>query len=88
MSGRDRKVKTSIKYTSSNGLTGILYGKSSMSIGKVQEDGSFDEYLHTGSRNGNSIEYLKEMVDGFPSFMEAMEELRTGLDQVEEGDDE
>ena len=88
MSGRDRKVKTSIKYTSSNGFTGILYGKSSMSIGKVQEDGSFDEYLHTGSRNGNSVEYLKEMVDGFPSFMEAMEELRTGLDQEEEGDDE
>ena len=88
MSGRDRKVKTSIKYTSSNGLTGILYGESSMSIGKVQEDGSFDEYLHTGSRNGNSIEYLKEMVDGFPSFIEAMEELRTELDQEEEGDDE
>ena len=88
MSGRDRKVKTSIKYTSSNGFTGIFYGKSSMSIGKVQEDGSFDEYLHTGSRNGNSVEYLKEMVDGFPSFMEAMEELRTGLDQEEEGDDE
>ena len=88
MKHEDKKVKTSIKYTSSNGLTGILYGESSMSIGKVQEDGSFDEYLHTGSRNGNSIEYLKEMVDGFPSFMEAMEELRTGLDQEEEGDDE
>ena len=64
MSGRDRKIKTSIKYTSSNGFTGILYGESSMIIGKVQADGSFYEYLHTGSRNGNSIEYLKEMVDG------------------------
>ena len=85
MKHEDKKVKTSIKYTSSNGFTGILYGESSMSIGKVQEDGSFDEYLHTGSRNGNSIEYLKEMVDGFPSFMEAMEELRTGLDPEEEG---
>jgi hypothetical protein len=88
MSGRDRKIKTSIKYTSSNGFTGILYGESSMSIGKVQADGTFHEYLHTGSRNGNGIEYLKEMVDGFPRFMEALEELRTGLDQEEEGDDE
>lgn len=88
MKHEDRKIKTSIKYTSSNGFTGILYGESSMSIGKVRADGSFDEYLHTGSRNGNSIEYLKEMVDGFPSFMEAMEELRTGLEQEEEGDDE
>ena len=88
MKHEDRKIKTSIKYTSSNGFTGILYGESSMSIGKVQADGSFDEYLHTGSRNGNSIEYLKEMVDGFPSFMEAMEELRTGLEREEEGDDE
>ena len=58
-----------------------------MSIGKEQADGTFHEYLHTGSRNGNSIEYLKEMVDGFPSFMEAMEELRTGLEQEEEGDE-
>lgn len=88
MSGRDRKIQTSIKYTSTNGFTGILYGESSMSIGKVQANGSFNEYLHTGSRNGNSIEYLKEMVDGFPSFMEVMEELRTGLDQEEEGDEE
>lgn len=87
MKHEDRKIKTSIKYTSSNGLTGILYGESSMSIGKVQADGSFDEYLHTGSRNGNSIEYLKEMVDGFPSFMEAMEELHTGLDPEEGGND-
>lgn len=83
----DRKIQTSIKYKSSNGFTGILYGESSMSIGKELADGTFHEYLHTGSRNGNSIEYLKEMVDGFPSFMEAMEELRTGLDQEEEGDE-
>lgn len=88
MKHEDRKIKTSIKYTSSNGFTGILYGESSMSIGKEQADGTFHEYLHTGSRNGNSIEYLKEMVDGFPSFMEALEELRTGLEQEEEGDDE
>lgn len=88
MKHEDRKIQTSIKYTSSNGFTGILYGESSMSIGKERADGSFDEYLHTGSRNGHSIEYLKEMVDGFPSFMEAMEELRTGLEQEEEGDDE
>lgn len=88
MKHKDRKIQTSIKYTSSNGFTGILYGESSMSIGKELADGTFHEYLHTGSRNGNSIEYLKEMVDGFPSFMEAMEELRTGLEQEEEGDDE
>lgn len=85
MKHEDKKIKTSIKYTSSNGFTGILYGESSMSIGKKQADGSFEEYLHTGSRNGNGIEYLKEMVDGFPSFMGAMEELRAGLEEEEGG---
>lgn len=81
----DREVKTTIKYTSTNGFTGILYGHSSMTIGKYAEDGSFKEYLHTGSRNGSSIDYLKEMVDGFPAFFEAMEELREGLEQEEGG---
>ena len=68
----DREVKTTIKYTSANGYTGILYGQSSMSIGKVREDGTFDEYLHTGSRNGGGIAYLKEMVDGFPEFLDKL----------------
>ena len=81
----DREVITTIKYTSTNGFTGILYGHSSMTIGKYAEDGSFKEYLHTGTRNGSSIAYLKEMVDGFPEFKEALEELRTGLEEEEGG---
>ena len=68
----DSEVKTTIKYTSANGYTGILYGKSSMSIGKVREDGTFEEHLHTGSRAGNGVAYLKEMVDGFPAFMDRL----------------
>lgn len=73
----DREVKTTIKYTSTNGFTGILYGHSSMTIGKYAEDGSFKEYLHTGSRNGSSIDYLKERVDGFPAFLERIKEAET-----------
>lgn len=64
--------KTTYKYTSANGYTGILYGESSMSIGKVREDGSFDEYLHTGSRNGKGFAYLKHQVDHFPEFLEML----------------
>ena len=64
--------KTTIKYTSANGYTGILYGQSSMSIGKVREDGTFDEYLHTGARAGGGVAYLKHQVDTFPEFLEML----------------
>ena len=56
-----------IRYDSDNGYTGFLYGKSSMSIGKMEGD-EFHEILHTGSRAGEGSEYLKEQVDNFPKF--------------------
>lgn len=69
-----------IKYTSANGFTGILYGTSSMSIGKEREDGTFDEYLHTASRNTEGLnteqlgEYLRDQVDNFPKFLDLLHE--------------
>ena len=63
-----------IEYKSENGYTGFLYGESSMAIGIVQPDGRFQEILHTGSRAGNSMEYLKEQVDTFPEFLKALDE--------------
>lgn len=61
-----------IRYTSENGYTGYLYGKNSMSIGIEKEDGMVKECFHTGSRAGDTFEYLKEMVDTFPQFLEAL----------------
>lgn len=65
-------MSKTIKYTSPNGYTGILYGESSMSIGIELSDGSFKESLHTGFRNINTLEELKKHVDGFPNFMNTL----------------
>ena len=62
------KPKT-IKYTSENGFTGILYGEHSMAIGIKLECGFFKEFYHTGCRSGDTFEYLKEKVDTFPQFL-------------------
>lgn len=59
------KVK---KYTSSNGYTGVLYGKSSLSI--KDKDGR--EILHTGFRNINTYDELVECVETFPQFIELL----------------
>lgn len=56
----------SIKYTSDNGYTGILYGDSSYAV--FNSDGK--EVFHTGFRNINTLEELKEQVDAFPEFWE------------------
>lgn len=49
-----------INYTSeNNGYSGVLYGRSSMSI----YDQQGHEVLHTGFRAGDTLEYLKECVD-------------------------
>ena len=49
-----------IKYVSErNGYSGVLYGRSSMSI----YDQQGHEVLHTGFRAGDTLEYLKESVD-------------------------
>lgn len=53
-----------IKYTSKNGYTGVMYGKSSLAI--LNENGK--EVFHTGSRNCNTYEELIEQVDTFSEF--------------------
>lgn len=60
-----------IKYKSDNGYTGVLYGKSSMSI--YNPEGK--EVFHTGFRkkNINSLDALKKHVDTFPEFMKILQ---------------
>jgi hypothetical protein len=57
-----------IGYTSENGYTGVMYGKSSFAI--YDKDGK--EVLHTVSRAFNTEEELKKQVDGFPEFLEML----------------
>ncbi len=59
-----------IKYTSENGYSGKLYGKSSLSI----YDRKGREVLHTGSRAINTVEELKELVDNHPEFARILTE--------------
>lgn len=53
-----------IKYTSKNGYTGVMYGKSSLVI--LDRNGK--EVFHTGSRTCNTYEELIEQVDTFSEF--------------------
>ena len=53
-----------IEYTSTNGYTGQLYGKSSFRI--VDPYGK--EVFHTGFRAFDDEEELKRQVDEFPEF--------------------
>lgn len=64
---RLRHNKT-IKYTSKNGYTGVLYGRSSLAI--YNKDGK--EVLHTGFRTINTYEELVETVETFPEFFELL----------------
>lgn len=57
-----------IDYTRENGYRGVMYGKSSMAI----YDKNGVEKFHTGSRGINTLEELKEFVDGFEDFMVAL----------------
>lgn len=57
-----------IKYTSDNGYTGILYGKSSFAI--LDKDGK--TVFHTGSRTINTYDELVEKVNDFPNFLELL----------------
>lgn len=61
-------MSDTIKYTSDNGYTGVLYGQSSMSI--YNPDGI--ESMHTGRRNINTYEELVRVVDEHPKFMEML----------------
>ena len=62
--------KTVIEYKSKNGYLGKLYGVSSFSI--YAPDGH--EVFHTGSRNINTFDELKEQVNEFPQFLEILKE--------------
>ena len=66
-----------IEYTSDNGYTGRLYGKSSLIIFKP--DGT--ESMHTGSRNINTRDELKRIVDEHPKFIEML--MKVGRDLTE-----
>lgn len=57
-----------IKYTSPNGYTGILYGKSSFKI--LDEQGHM--VFHTGFRAINTKAGLIEQVESFPEFLEML----------------
>ena len=60
-----------IRYTSANGYTGVMYGKSSLSV--YGPDGK--EVLHTGDRNGNTMEELKQVVEVMPEYVRMCNEL-------------
>ena len=58
-----------ITYTSPNGYTGILYGASSYKI--LDKDSKM--VFHTGFRNINTLEELKEDVEEFPEFKKILQ---------------
>ena len=60
--------KITDRYTSRNGYTGVLFGKSSFSI--YNKNGK--NVFHTGSRTFNSYEELVKRVDEFPQFLELL----------------
>lgn len=59
---------TVIKYTSENGYTGVLYGKSSFAI--HNRDGKM--VLHTGFRNIHTYAELVKQVEDYPKFREML----------------
>ena len=59
-----------ITYTSDNGYTGVMYGKSSFVV--YDRDGV--EVLHTSLRGFNSEFELRRQVDGFPEFIKLLQE--------------
>ena len=71
-------MKPTIKYTSPNGYTGILYGESSLAVFKP--DGT--ESLHTGRRNIETYEELVKLVDDHPNLLKIL------LDHRDEGEGE
>ena len=70
-----------IEYNSENGYSGRLYGRSSMSI----FDKNGKEVMHTGSRTPNTLEELKEVVDGYPAFMEVLRSIP--LEYLDDGEE-
>lgn len=72
-----------IEYKSDNGYTGVLYGESSLSV----YDESGKEVMHTGSRNINTYEELKEHIDGFPVFVAKLHKHWEELENCDEDAD-
>lgn len=70
-------MSDTIKYTSDNGYTGVLYGQSSLSI--YNPDGT--ESMHTGFRNINTYEELVRIVDEHPKFMEMLRKVAESEDK-------
>lgn len=70
-------MSATIEYTSPNGYTGVLYGKSSFAI--RNRDGKM--VLHTGFRNIHTYAELVEQVEDYPKFREMLFEMK---DEVEE----
>lgn len=66
-----------IKYTSENGYTGTLYGKSSISI--CDKDGV--EIFHTGFRKANTYDELVEQVESFPDFLKLLKNIPDDIDE-------
>lgn len=64
-------MEKTIKYTSPNGYTGILYGESSFSI----RDCNNHEVMHTGFRNINTYDELVKLVEDFPRFRKMLSAL-------------
>ena len=58
-----------IEYRSTNGYTGRMYGKSSLSI---FETDSGKEVFHTGFRKCNNLKDLRKQVEEFPKFLDAI----------------
>lgn len=67
-----------VKVNHPNGYSGILYGKSSMSI--FDEDGH--EVMHTGFRTPQTKEELYDVLETMPKFVKIM------ADVVLEDDDD
>ena len=61
-------MSKTIKYTSNNGYTGVLYGQSSLAI----YDKTGKEVMHTGSRSINSYDELVDMVEDYPKFRQML----------------
>ena len=69
-----------IQYTSENGYTGILYGKSSLMI--FDKDGKLS--LHTGFRSANTYEELVEIVEEHPQLLKLIHSIPFDDDDDEE----
>ena len=65
-------MSDTIKYTSPNGYTGVLYGKSSLAI--YDCDGKMK--LHTGFRSIHTYDELVTMVDKYPEFLEMLTKIK------------